>query len=65
MVIIGGTVAATFLIIAILVSKYANSAFTKNQITILQNSDSFVQSEVEKYFTRYMTYLKKWQHTKK
>jgi len=55
MVIIGGTVAITFLIIGILVYKFADSAFTKNQITILQNSDSYVQSEVEKYFIRYMT----------
>ncbi len=55
MVIIGGTVALTFLIIGILVYKFSDSAFTKNQITILQNSDSYVQSEVEKYFIRYMT----------
>lgn len=55
MVIIGGTVAITFLIIGILVYKFSDSAFTKNQITILQNSDSYVQSEVEKYFIRYMT----------
>ena len=53
--IIGSFVVFTFILIGIIISFYSKNAFEKNEISILENTDNFVKSEVEKYFTRYIT----------
>jgi methyl-accepting chemotaxis protein len=52
---IGTLVVLTFVIIGIIISAFSKNQFTKNELSILENADNYIKSEVEKYFTKYIT----------
>lgn len=52
---IGTLVVLTFVIIGIIISTFSKNQFTKNELSILENADNYIKSEVEKYFTKYIT----------
>ncbi len=55
--IIGSLVVLTFVVIGIIILSFSKNGFTKNEISILENTDNYVKSQVEKYFTRYISII--------
>ena len=53
--IIGSLVVITFLIIGLIISNFSKNEFTKNELNILESTDKYIKSEIEKYFTRYIS----------
>ena len=53
--IIGSLVVLTFIIIGIIISSFSKNEFTKNELSILESTDNYIKSEIEKYFTRYIS----------
>ena len=53
--IIGTLVVLTFVIIGIIISSFSKNEFTKNELSILESTDNYIKSQVEKYFTRYIS----------
>ncbi len=54
---VGGLVVMVFVIVSIIIATYTNLAFVKNQVDILENSDKHIVSEIDNYFTRYITMI--------
>ena len=46
--IIGSLVVITFLIIGLIISNFSKNEFTKNELNILESTDKYKKSEIEK-----------------
>ncbi len=52
---IGSLAVLTFIVIGIVISTFSGGQFRKNELSILESSDNYIKSQVEKYFTKYIT----------